>query len=231
MSTIDDLTEQEQRLIAADFAERVLPIFEAHYPDDDRSRKAIEAARAYARGEITKEQLSAAESAAWSAAMSTARADAGDAAWAAAWAAAGDAAGAAAWDATRAAAGDAAGGAEWGDEWYAAGGAERAWQQQRIDEVVAARVYPEGKGSVHVWDITGGVARPLVVEPGSSLDKAWDGDDTFVLEFVDTEPVVVDLDRQVFVMDDEEYEIYGTSAALGILGRALGIPDSSRAKR
>ena len=91
MSTIDDLTEQEQRLIVADFAERVLPIFEAHYPDDDRPRKAIEAARAYARGEITKEQLDAA----------------GDAAWAAAW------------DAARV--------------------AERAWQQQRIDEVVAAR--------------------------------------------------------------------------------------------
>ena len=60
MSTIDDLTEQEQRLIAADFAERVLPIFEAQYPDDDRPRKSIEEARAYARGEITKEQLSAA---------------------------------------------------------------------------------------------------------------------------------------------------------------------------
>ena len=54
MSTIDDLTEQEQRLIAADFAERVLPLFEAEYPDDDRPRKAIEAARAYARGEIVK---------------------------------------------------------------------------------------------------------------------------------------------------------------------------------
>ena len=85
--------------------------------------------------------------------------------------------------------------------------------------------------SVRAWDVTGGVARPLVVEPGSSLDKAWDGDDTFALEFADTEPVVVDLDRQVFVVDGEEYEIYGTSAALGILGRALGIPDSSRAKR
>jgi hypothetical protein len=66
MSTLDDLTEQEQRLIAADFAEHVLPLFEA------------------------------------------------------AWAAARDTAGAAAMDA-----------ASWD--------AERAWQQQRIDEVVAAR--------------------------------------------------------------------------------------------
>ena len=93
MSTIDDLTEQEQRLIAADFAERVLPLFEAQYPDDDRPRKAIDAVRAYARGEITKEQLDAA----WDAA--------GDAAWAAAWDAAGDAAwaaaGDAAWDSAR----------------------------------------------------------------------------------------------------------------------------------
>ena len=96
MSTIDDLTEQESRLIAADFAEHVLPLFEADYPDDDRPRKAIEATRAYARGEITKQQLAAA----------------GDAADEAA----GDAESDAAWD------------------------AERAWQQQRIDAVVAARV-------------------------------------------------------------------------------------------
>ena len=92
MSTLNDLTEQEQRLIAADFAEHVLPLFEADYPDDDRPRKAIEAARAYARGQITIEQLEAA----WA----SARAAASDAAWA----------------------------------------AERAWQQQRIDEVFAARV-------------------------------------------------------------------------------------------
>ena len=113
MSTLEYLTEQEQRLIAADFAERVLPLFEAEYPDDDRPRKAIEAARAFVRGEITKEQLDAA----WAAARA--------AAWAAAWAAAGDAA--------------AAGAAAWNAAWAAARDAERAWQQQRIDEVVAAR--------------------------------------------------------------------------------------------
>jgi len=37
---------------AADCAERVLPYFEEAFPDDDRPRKAIEAARAWARGEI-----------------------------------------------------------------------------------------------------------------------------------------------------------------------------------
>ena len=98
MSTLDDLTEQEQRIIAADFAERVLPLFETQHPDDDRPRKAIEAARAYARGEITKAQRAAAGAAAWAAAWAAA----GAAAWAAARAAAGAAAGAAAW----AAAGD-----------------------------------------------------------------------------------------------------------------------------
>jgi len=37
---------------AADCAERVLPYFEEAFPDDDRPRKTIEAARAWARGEI-----------------------------------------------------------------------------------------------------------------------------------------------------------------------------------
>ena len=40
------------RLMAADFAESVLPIFEKERPNDDRPRAAIEAARAFARGEI-----------------------------------------------------------------------------------------------------------------------------------------------------------------------------------
>ncbi len=37
---------------AADCAERVLPYFENLYPDDDRPCKAIEAARAWARGDL-----------------------------------------------------------------------------------------------------------------------------------------------------------------------------------
>lgn len=39
-------------LWAADCAERVLPYFEEKYPSDDRPLKAIESARAWARGEI-----------------------------------------------------------------------------------------------------------------------------------------------------------------------------------
>jgi hypothetical protein len=88
--------EATARLFAADCAERVLPLFEDKYPQDDRPRKAIEAARAYARGEIRDAARDAAWAAAWDAA--------GVAAWAAARAAARNAARAAA----RAAAGDAA---------------------------------------------------------------------------------------------------------------------------
>lgn len=38
---------------AADCAEHVLPLFTRRHPDDDRPRRAIEAARAWSRGEIT----------------------------------------------------------------------------------------------------------------------------------------------------------------------------------
>jgi hypothetical protein len=49
------LDEQDHRslvLWAADCAEHVLPYFEENYSEDDRPRKAIEAARAWVRGEI-----------------------------------------------------------------------------------------------------------------------------------------------------------------------------------
>jgi hypothetical protein len=37
---------------ASECVERFLPLFEERHPEDDRPRKAIEAARAFARGEI-----------------------------------------------------------------------------------------------------------------------------------------------------------------------------------
>jgi len=49
------LDEQDHRslaLWAADCAEHVLPYFEEKYPEDDRPRKAIEAGRAWTRGEL-----------------------------------------------------------------------------------------------------------------------------------------------------------------------------------
>jgi hypothetical protein len=76
--------ERSARLFAADCAERVLLIFELKHPEDDRSRKAIEAARQFAHGEI--------DAAARAAAGAAARAAAGAAARDAAWAAARDAA-------------------------------------------------------------------------------------------------------------------------------------------
>ena len=47
--------EQEHRLLAiwaADCAEHVLTFFEGMYPEDDRPRKAIEAVRAWERGDL-----------------------------------------------------------------------------------------------------------------------------------------------------------------------------------
>lgn len=82
--------ERLARLMACDFAERVLPVFEEQYPDDTRPRDAINAARRAAYGEATEDELAAAGDAAWAAA------GAAWAAWATAWAA--WAAGAA-WDA------------------------------------------------------------------------------------------------------------------------------------
>lgn len=50
------LSLDERRVVAAwaaACAERVLPVFEAEAPDDDRPREAIERARAFARGELS----------------------------------------------------------------------------------------------------------------------------------------------------------------------------------
>lgn len=48
----DEPGHRSWALWAADCAERALPYFEKNCPKDDRPRKAIEAARAWARGEI-----------------------------------------------------------------------------------------------------------------------------------------------------------------------------------
>jgi len=78
--------ERVMHLMAADFAEAVLPIYEKEYPNDNRPRKAIEAARQYANGETSEEQRDAASSAAKSAACDAVLASAwtaSDVAWAA----------------------------------------------------------------------------------------------------------------------------------------------------
>ncbi len=58
-------------LWATDCAEHVLPYFEEKYPKDDRPRKAIEAGRAWVRGEIAMSEARAAAIAAHAAARDT----------------------------------------------------------------------------------------------------------------------------------------------------------------
>jgi len=50
---LTDADHHHLALWAADCAEHVLPYFEDEQPDDDRPRRAIELARAWARGEAT----------------------------------------------------------------------------------------------------------------------------------------------------------------------------------
>ena len=71
------LTDVDHRLLAlwaAACAEHVLPFFEHAHPADERPRRAIEQARAWARGDITLTQARAAAFAAHDAAREAARA-------------------------------------------------------------------------------------------------------------------------------------------------------------
>lgn len=55
MASPQTLDETDRRIVAmwaADCAARVLPLFEAEAPDDDRARDGIERARAFGRGEL-----------------------------------------------------------------------------------------------------------------------------------------------------------------------------------
>ena len=92
------IPEKKLHLLACDFVEDVLPIFEKECPDDKRPHRAIEAKRKWLRGKISDKQLAEAEDAAWDASWdATWAADATirDAAWTAAKAAASAAASAA----------------------------------------------------------------------------------------------------------------------------------------
>jgi hypothetical protein len=102
---VRSIEKDRLRLVAADFAERVLHIYESKYPNDDRPRKAIEAARSgdknAAADADAADAAAAAAYAAAAAAYAYAAAAAADAADAAA--AAADAAAAAAYAAAAAA--------------------------------------------------------------------------------------------------------------------------------
>lgn len=163
--TVED-DEKFSRLLACDYVEHVLDIFENQYPNDDRPRKVIEIARRFADGKATQENLMAAWDTAWAAAwdvdrdvhMSVDRDATWDAwvvtraavwaatwntAWkarAAAWAAACTAK-ATAWAAARIDTGD----ATWADALVAIGDAacgavedaERKWQENRLRELLS----------------------------------------------------------------------------------------------
>jgi len=116
------------RLMAADFADQVLPIWQK-YSQDKRPALAIQAARDFAHGRISRQKTAAAWDAARAAAEAASGAAAGFAARAAARAAAGAAAGAAAWAAAWDAAWDAARAAAWDAAWAAARAA--AWDAAR----------------------------------------------------------------------------------------------------
>ena len=77
---VEGWNERTARLFAADCAADVLPIFEQAHPGNAGPRMAIKAARAFANGKISAEELDAA----WDAAGAAARAAAGAAAGAAA---------------------------------------------------------------------------------------------------------------------------------------------------
>ena len=98
LGVIDD---HNLRLLACKWAERVLPIFEKAYPDDDRPRNTIAVSRRFANGDASKEELAAAKNDAWDAtSAAAARAAAWTAAMAATRAATRAATGSAAWSAT-----------------------------------------------------------------------------------------------------------------------------------
>ncbi len=112
--------DKEIRLYAVWCARQV-----QHLMPDKRSLAALDVAEAFANGKATKEELAAADHAAWDAAWA-ARIAARAAAWDAAWAAA-EAARAAAWDAAEAAA-EAARDAAWDAAWDARAAArDAAW--------------------------------------------------------------------------------------------------------
>jgi hypothetical protein len=123
-------------LWAADCAERVLPLFEKERPGDDRPRRAIEAARAWARDELRVGEARAAAFAAHAATRETEDPAARAAArHAAATAHVADHARAAAAYAVKAVA-DAAGAAGAGDK-------EHKWQLRRLPERLRGVAFPD----------------------------------------------------------------------------------------
>ena len=130
---VDTWNEKTLRLFAADCAEHVLGIYEKTYPNDDRPRKAIQAARDFANGLIDASAAHAYAAYASAAAAYAAYASAGAAAAYAAYASA-DAAYASAYAAAEAAsdAANAANAAAAYAAYASVDAAERKWQVNRL---------------------------------------------------------------------------------------------------
>jgi hypothetical protein len=166
----DQNCDMVARLMAADFAEGVLPLYEQRYPNDTRPRAAIQAARDYAHGRIG--------AAAWDAARDAAR----DAASAAAWDAARDAASAAARAAARDAARDAASAAAWDAAWGVATDAASAaaWgvAKDAARDAAWAAAWGVAKDAARAaaraaaWDVAKDAARAAA--RAAAWDAAWD---------------------------------------------------------
>ena len=124
--------EKKMHLLACDFAEHTIHIYENYYPEDKRPRNAIKVKRKWVNGESDDAASDAARAAARAAAGGAALAEARDAASAAARAAAWGAAG----DAASAAARAAAWGAAWGAAGDAAGDSEMKWQEEKLREML-----------------------------------------------------------------------------------------------
>lgn len=141
------LDPQDHRLLAiwaADCAERVLPYFEEWRPHDDRPRQALEAARAWARGELAMSEARQAAFAAHAAARAVddvaARAAARSTGHAAATAhVAAHARHAAAYAAKAVAAAAVPADVE------AAVAAEHRWQVQRLPELLRSIAFPSSQ--------------------------------------------------------------------------------------
>lgn len=71
---VRSIEKDRLRLVAADFAERVLHIYESKYPNDDRPRKAIEAARSGDKNAAAAADADAAAAAAYAAVYAAAHA-------------------------------------------------------------------------------------------------------------------------------------------------------------
>lgn len=81
---LSDIQSKDLRLLACDWAESVLHLFEEKHPNDDRPRNAIESSRLYVNGKISLSELNtAARAAADTAADAAAYADAAYVAYAA----------------------------------------------------------------------------------------------------------------------------------------------------